>query len=83
MSFKVFIHPKAEKQLGKIPEGEKIREKLKSLVNFPDVRNVVRVQGSKSTYRLRIGRYRALFEVFKNEKIIVVAKVDVRGRIYK
>lgn len=83
MSFKVFIHPKVEKQLDKIPEGKKMREKLKSLVNFPNVRNVVSIQGSKSTYRLRVGRYRALFEVFKKEKIIVVANVDIRGRIYK
>lgn len=83
MNFEVFIHPKAEKRLDKIPEGEKIRENLKSLMNFPNVRNVMRIQGSKSTYRLRVGQYRALFEVFKKEKIIVVANVDIRGRIYK
>jgi len=32
---------------------------------------------------MRIGKYRALFKVYDEEKIIVVINIDVRGRIYK
>jgi len=30
-----------------------------------------------------VGEYRALFKVYEKERIIVVAKIDVRKRIYR
>jgi len=32
---------------------------------------------------MRIGNYRVLFKVYEEEKIIVVVKIDVRGKVYK
>jgi len=83
--YEVFIHPKADKQLEKLPEKDRIRieEKLRLLSEFPRVKDIVKIQGRKSCYRLRVGKYRILFEVFKDKEIIVIAKIDVRGRIYK
>ena len=35
------------------------------------------------SYRLRIGSYRALFEVHKDAIIVLVLNIDSRGDIYK
>lgn len=81
MKYEVYILPKTKKKLNKFPNSKRIEIKLKNLENFPEIRNVIRIEND--IYRLRIGDYRALFRVYEDEKIIVVLNVDVRGRIYK
>jgi len=81
MTFEVYMPKKAKKKLDKFPDKERIKEKLKTLENFPDVKDVIKIENS--VYRIRIGDYRALFKVYEEEKIIIVVNVDVRGRIYK
>ncbi|MBS7625216.1 hypothetical protein KEJ29_06550 [Candidatus Bathyarchaeota archaeon] len=39
---------------------------------------MVKIAGEKGTFRLQAGDYRALFKVYEQEKIIVVAKIDLR-----
>jgi len=81
MTYEVFLHKKAQKNLEKFPDRERIRENLLKLENFPHSGDLVRIENS--IYRLRIGNYRALFKVYEEESIIVVVKIDVRGRVYK
>ena len=86
MKFKVFLHKKAERFLkGLKPEDkEHIINKLKQLENFPTTRlDIIKIAGETNTFRLRVGEYRALFKVYEKEKIIVVAKIDIRKRIYQ
>ncbi|MGB9831738.1 MAG: type II toxin-antitoxin system RelE family toxin [Fervidicoccus fontis] len=44
---------------------------------------MVKVAGEENTFRLRVGNYRVLFKVYEKEKIIVVAKIDIRKRAYR
>jgi mRNA interferase RelE/StbE len=81
MTYEVFLLKKAQKSLEKFPDHERIRENLLKLENFPHSGDLVRIENS--IYRLRIGNYRALFRVYDEEHIIVVVKIDVRGRVYK
>ncbi|MEM3883152.1 MAG: type II toxin-antitoxin system RelE/ParE family toxin [Candidatus Methanomethyliaceae archaeon] len=86
MKFKVLLHKKADEFLRRIGLEDKRRivEKLKQLEDFPAIRlNVVKIAGEANTFRLRVGKYRALFKVYEQEKIIVVAKIDTRRKIYK
>lgn len=51
-----------------------------------DKYDICKIQGTKkdNLFRLRIGDYRAIFEVYKNEiKIIYVLYIDSRGDVYK
>ncbi|MCX8170651.1 MAG: type II toxin-antitoxin system RelE/ParE family toxin [Candidatus Bathyarchaeota archaeon] len=85
MKFRVLLHKKADEFLKKISLEDKKRviDKLKQLENFPTVKlDIVKIAGEANTFRLRIGKYRALFKVYEQEKIIVVAKIDTRKRIY-
>jgi mRNA interferase RelE/StbE len=81
MTYDVFLHKKAQKNLEKFSDREHIRTHLRTLEQFPDSGDLIRIEDS--IYRMRIGEYRALFKVYDDEKIIVVMNIDVRGKVYK
>lgn len=60
-----------------------IKQKILMLVHFPDVQlDIKQLQGQNGKYRLRVGRYRVIFEVIDGEPKIIeiqtVAKRDER-----
>ena len=81
MTYQVYLHKKAQKNLEKFSDRERIRTHLRTLEQFPDSGDLIRIEDG--IYRMRIGEYRALFKVYDEENIIVVINIDVRGRIYK
>ena len=86
MSFKILLHRNVAKFLRQFTDQEKINliERLKQLEYFPQVKlDIVKIAGEKDTFRLRMGKYRALFKVYNKERIIVVVKTDLRSRIYR
>ena len=63
-----------------------IKEKFKELEKNPypsnDKLDLKKLQNF-SSFRLRIGKYRFIYEVFDNELFIYIYKADSRGDIYK
>ena len=47
MTFEVYILKKAKKKLDKFPDKERIKEKLKTLENFPDIKDVIKNEEEK------------------------------------
>ncbi|EAJ3733339.1 type II toxin-antitoxin system RelE/ParE family toxin [Campylobacter upsaliensis] len=45
--------------------------------------DIKKLQGKANHYRLRIGKYRFLYEVLESEILIYAYKADSRGDIYK
>jgi len=45
--------------------------------------DVIKIAGYDHMYRLRIGKYRALFNVKDEKLLIIVVDIDSRGDIYK
>ncbi len=41
------------------------------------------LKGYKNRYRLRVGKYRIIYEIYKYELIIILADGGSRGEIYK
>jgi mRNA interferase RelE/StbE len=86
MTFKVFLHRKAAKFLEDMNPRvrERVKEGLGSLEGFPAVKlDLVKVSGESDVYRVRFGKFRALFKVYESEKIIVIVKIDHRKRVYR
>jgi len=84
--FKVLLHKRAFKFLEKTDAKTRKRmtNSLRELESFPNVKlDILKIAGEEDTYRLRIGKLRALFKVYDEEKVIVVVKVDLRRRIYR
>ncbi|MEM3629510.1 MAG: hypothetical protein QXP36_06615 [Conexivisphaerales archaeon] len=86
MKFRVLLYKKADDFLKRITLEDKqhIVDKLRQLEDFPVVKlDIVKIAGEANTFRLRVGKYRALFKVYEQEKIIVIAKIDTRKKIYQ
>jgi len=64
------------------PAKSRILEKLHELGDDPFPRGVVKLQGRDEVYRVRVGDYRILYEVFRKKGILVVYKIDHRSGVY-
>lgn len=72
----------AYKQLGKIDQRYRslIDRSVNQLVNFPNVDlDIKKIQGTRHQYRMRVARYRIIFEVIDGSpRIIEVVEVKIR-----
>jgi len=58
-------------------------EKLKRFDSAVKELDIKRLFGYKQRYRLRIGKYRILFDKYDDKLIIIVIDIGSRGDIYK
>jgi len=82
MTYKILLHPKANKFLEKneIVIRERIKNKLRVLKNFPDRKgNHLRYT---TFWKLRIGDYRAIYEINNKEKKAIVLFIGHRKNVY-
>ncbi len=79
----VKIDDKAIKDLSKIHKGEvsKIFSKIEELEKFPNIPNIKKLNNFEPPYRLRVGNYRALFDIEDNT--ITVYRIKHRKKSYK
>ena len=62
---------------------ERIKNKLNELKENPLPHDAKRIVGYElPTFRIRIGKYRALYRINHQETRIVVVKIDHRERVY-
>lgn len=82
MGFVVLLHPKAAKELDKLNNqiGSRIRERLRDLRNSPEA--VGKLLKPSDFWSLRIGDYRAIYEIDKIEKRVIVLFIGHRKRVY-
>jgi len=86
--FKVLIHKKSIKRLKEMEKSS--LKKIANLIEMLEVNpipwkyfDVKKIEGEKDTYRVRIGKYRIIYFVDRNNKIIHVLKIEKRGKAYK
>lgn len=82
MSYKVFIEKPARKFIQKQPPAQQKRI-LTALYKLPDVGDILPMHGKANQYRVRIGTYRAVYNLDKDVLTVTVIKVDNRGDVYK
>lgn len=70
---KVVVQESARKDLKKIDKSEakKMLEQLKLLQDFPNLSNIKKLKNHYPPFRLRIGRYRVLFDIEKDTLIVI------------
>ena len=84
--YSVELSQKAQKFLEKLDSHirSRIEDRLRNLKDNPvpsDAKFICRDKGDK-VFRCRIGDYRALYKVKDKEKIVLIAKIDKRPRVY-
>ncbi len=84
--YSIELSQHAQKFLDKLDNHIRMRieERLKRLGENPvpsDAKFICRADGDK-VFRYRIGDYRALYKVRETERIVLIAKIDKRPRVY-
>jgi mRNA interferase RelE/StbE len=79
---RVELSPRAAKYLAKMNEPIKgrIKAAFERLAQEPPQGDIKSLSG-RDGYRLRVGQYRALFDM--TEDVIIVYEIGSRGQIYK
>lgn len=74
-----------KKDLRRIAKGEvtKIILAVSNLAEDPHPHGCSKIQGSELAYRIRIGDYRVIYEVFENRIIIEIVRVSHRRDVYR
>jgi mRNA interferase RelE/StbE len=86
--YRVLLHKKVEQFLDLRDDNfvllfwDKIRVLRKNPFDRSTNLDIVSLTGKKNHFRLRIGKYRFLYEVRKSEILIYFYKADSRGGIY-
>lgn len=89
MLYRIKLHKRVVKFIESrtTKEKQRIKEKFLQLQHNPYPSNpqtdTKSMQNSNYGYRLRIGNYRFLYDVFEDELLIYIEKADNRGDIYK
>ena len=81
MSFAVFLHPKAARSLRGLPESirKRILEALKELEDSSEKGDQLK---PSQFWRVRVGDYRAIYEIDRTQNKVVVLYVGHRKRAY-
>ncbi|MEH2366220.1 MULTISPECIES: type II toxin-antitoxin system RelE family toxin [unclassified Nostoc] len=84
MSYKVEILKGALKQLKKLsPElQERIQVKIDDLAIEPRPNGVKKLKGKENAYRIRLGEYRVIYDIFDDILVVNVVEVGHRSKVY-
>lgn len=82
MVFAVLLHPKAAKELEKIENATKARivERLRDLKDNPE--RVGKVLRHSNFWSLRVGDYRAIYEIDRTRRQVIVLFIGHRKKVY-
>ena len=84
-SYNVELTRTAEKHLRRIAKRDRKRmvEPIQGLAERPRPRGARKLQGYDDIYRIRVGQYRIVYEVFEDRVVLIVFKVGHRKDIYR
>ena len=81
---KILFVKSAEKELLRLNQslGQRIFQKISLLKNDPYGQNSQKLEGGKG-YRIRVGDYRVVYTIDKENKTILIIKIGHRREIYR
>ena len=54
---------------------ERLRDAIKGLADEPRPQGVRKIQGADRAFRIRVGSYRVVYEVYDNENLVLILQV--------
>ena len=82
MAFTILLHPKAAKELERLEDALKtrVKERLRELKDNPE--SIGKALKPSDFWSLRIGDYRAVFEIDHSKKHAIVLFIGHRKKVY-
>ncbi len=83
--YKVVFSKSADKILRRMPRNLalKIGKKIRELSENPEKMRNVKKLTNHPGYRLRVGDWRVIYTLYKNELLIHIINIKTRGEVYK
>jgi len=80
MNWELRLRKKDKKIIHRFPKKEQIRiiQALRELVFDPYTGDVEKIKGEKNSWRRRVGAYRIFYEIYPQQKVIYVFRVECR-----
>jgi mRNA interferase RelE/StbE len=85
MRYEIIIKPAAEKGLDKVPRPvrRRILEALEELRSNPRPLGCVKLSGDENLWRIRVGDYRAVYEIQEKVLLVLVLRIAHRKDVYR
>ena len=80
MPYEVEMAPSAQRDLRRLPSQARNRlvSPIQLLSDNPQPRGVRKIRGQERAWRIRTGPYRIIYDVYDDQQLVVVFKVDRR-----
>lgn len=84
MSYEVILPKSVQKQLDRLPAeiADRVLDRLASLENNPRPADVKKLKG-RPAWRIRVGDYRAIYEINDRSHQVVIVTVAHRREVYR
>ena len=85
MMYEVIVPKNVQKDIDELSENlrDRIEEAIEDLAEDPRPNGVVKMKGSDSRYRIRIGNYRVVYDINDGKLLVLVVQCQHRREVYK
>lgn len=83
--YRLEVSPAAERDLERLKRRiqrhnlERLRTAIRSLADNSRPRGVRKIEGSERAYRIRVGDYRVVYEIYDKESLVLILQVARRA----
>jgi len=83
--YEVYLESSAERDLKNLPSKifDSIINQIKGLSENPRPLNCRKITNSKNDWRIRIGKYRVIYEIDEKYKAVKIMKIRHRKDVYR
>ncbi|MBE0415391.1 MAG: type II toxin-antitoxin system RelE/ParE family toxin [Dehalococcoidia bacterium] len=82
--YRLEVSPAAERDLERLKRRiqrrnfERLRTAIRSLADNPRPHGVRKIEGAERAYRIRVGDYRVVYEIYDKENLVLILQVARR-----
>lgn len=82
--FSIEFSRRAEKDLKNLGNiiAKRVLDKIQNLSEDPFPNDAIKLKGEGNVFRIRVGKYRVLYEVYHENRVVLISKIDKRERVY-
>jgi mRNA interferase RelE/StbE len=85
MPYQVLLKPRARRDMDTLPNSvrERVARAIDALASDPRPAGVKKLQGDANLWRIRLGAYRIVYEIYDDKLIVLIVRVADRKDIYR
>jgi mRNA interferase RelE/StbE len=85
MKYELIVKPSAEREIDRLPRAlqRRVVEALARIQQGPRGPGTVKLTGTKSTYRVRVGDWRIVYEIDDSAQTVFITMVAHRREVYR